>query len=216
MNQEEIKALLGKDAQWMDKAGNSLLHLAAQSGDAGLVEACLKAGVKTLLYNKDGECARDVARIWGYDALAVVIDAGMKQERAATPQPPLGYASLQEIRDQSAATGVNVFHALAAEGKFDQVAALAKKESDGFTAQDFLAAGADGDKAILKICQQGQLAELMKPELWVNSLGDFLSVWENVPKVYRKDMNVEAFMSRTRQLKLTSRAPKTPFRKGPQ
>jgi ankyrin repeat protein len=214
MNQDEIKALLAKNPQWMDAAGNSLLHFAARSGDAGLVEQCLKAGVKTLIYNKAGECARDVARIWGYDALAALIDIEMKKERAVAVQPPLGYASLQDIRDQSAATGVNILHTLAAEGKFDQVAILAKKESDGLTAQDFLAAGADGEKVILKICQQGQLAELMKPELWVNSLGDFLSVWENVPKVYRKDMNVEAFLSRTRQLKLTARAPKTPFRKG--
>ena len=216
MNQDEIKALLAKNAQWTDAAGNSLLHFAARSGDAGLVEQCLKAGVKTLVYNKEGECARDVARIWGYDALVALIDAEMKKERVTTAQPPLGYASLQDIRDQSAVTGVNILYTLATEGKFDQVAVLAKKESDGFTAQDFLATGADGEKLILKICQQGQLPELMKPELWVNSLGDFLSVWENVPKIYRKDMNVEAFMSCTRQLKLTSRAPKTPFKKGPQ
>jgi ankyrin repeat protein len=215
MNQEQIKALLGKNPQWTDKAGNSLLHHAASSGDAGLVEHCLQRGVKTLVYNKDGECARDVARMWGYDALAALIDAGMKQERIVTPQSPLAYASLQNIREQSAATGVNIFHALAGQGKFDQVAAIAKKDSDAFTAQDFMATGADGERVILKICQQGQLAELMKPELWVNSLGDFLSVWESVPKIYRKDMNVEAFISRTRQLKLTSRAPKTPFRKGP-
>lgn len=216
MNRDEIKAQLGRDAQWTDAAGNSLLHHAARTGDAGLVEHCLQRGVKTLIYNNDGDCARDVARTWGYDALAVLIDAMMKKERAAAAPAPLPYASLRDIREKSAATGVNLFHALAAQGRFDQVAVLAKKEPDGFVAQDFLTTGADGEKTILKICQQGQLPELMKPELWVNSLNDFLSVWESVPKVYRKDLNIEAFMSRTRQLRLTTRAPKSPFRKGPQ
>ena len=208
MNHEDIKSLLEKDARWTDAAGNSLLHYAARLGDKETAELCLRRGVKTLVYNDDGYCARDVARAWGHDALALQLDVEMKLERAVTAAPPLGYASLQEIRDKSAATGRNIFYFLAAHGRFDQVVALAGKNSDALSAQDFLGQGADGEKVILRICQCGQLPELMKPELWTRNLADFLSVWENVPKIYQKDLDVGGLISRIRQLKLQSRASK--------
>jgi ankyrin repeat protein len=213
----ELKSLLksGANPAWRDGAGNSLLHHAARLGDKEAVEQCFALGVKALVYNKDNACARDVARIWGHDAVALMIDEGMKRERAAAPVPPLAYASLKEIRDKSSATGINIFHALAGQGMFDRVIALAEKSPDVFTAQDFLDRGADGDSVILKVCQQGQLPALMKPELWVKNLADFMSVWERVPKIYQQGLDVEAFISRTRQLNLQSRAPKPQWKKFP-
>jgi ankyrin repeat protein len=213
----ELQSLLksGADSAWRDEAGNTLLHHAARLGDKEVVAQCIAKGVQASAYNNDNECARDVARSWGHDAVARLIDAEMKRGQAAAPVPPLAYASLQEIRDKSSAAGVNILHGLAAQGSFGQVVALTMKAPESFTAEDFLTKGADGDSVLLKICQQGQQAELLKPELWVKNLNDFFTVWENVPKPYRAGLDVEGFISRTRQLRLTSRAPKTPFGKSP-
>lgn len=213
MNHDEIKSLLEKDAAWVDSEGNSLLHHAARSGDSGLVQHCIARDVSAISYNKEGECARDVARIWGYDDIAALIDTEMKRLRAETPLPPLAYSSLQEIRDTSTAIGTNIFFDLAARGLFDQVLPLAEKDAEGLCAADFLSTGASGETVILKICQAGQISELIKMKLWIKKPSALLSVWEDVPKIYQKDIDIEAFLSQLRQTKLKSSTIRPP-RKG--
>jgi hypothetical protein len=141
-----------------------------------------------------------VARIWGHDGLAAKIDAQMRQEKAA----PIPYASLKEIREKSRTSGINLFYQLAAQIKFDQVVGLAEKNAETLTAADLLSKDG-GDTVLFKICQQGQLPLLLKPELWIRNPDDFSSIWEKAPKVCQKDLDGAGVLSRARQAGLQSR-----------
>ncbi|MBI3441161.1 MAG: ankyrin repeat domain-containing protein [Proteobacteria bacterium] len=138
MNAEQIKSLIENGVNWKDDADNSLLHHAVCTGDATLVKLCLQLGVSSLAYNKNNESARDVARAWGYDDIAALLDADIQQARTVTSAVAIPYASLQEIRAQSFAKGLNIFYVVASQGLFNQVAAIAAKDSLGLKASDLL------------------------------------------------------------------------------
>lgn len=213
MEHGKIKILLAEDAGWADEGGNTLLHYAVDTGDIALVQLCLDEGVSADACNKEDVSALDVARGWGHVDIVTLIDTAAKQQRAASLRP-LPYTSVQDIRDTSAATGKNIFFSLASRGLFDQVVALALKGSDTLTEADLLGKNNDGDTVILRICQQGQLPELLKPELWCKNLPDLLSVWQNVPKIYQEGIDISGFISRTRQAFLRSIKPRS-LGKGP-
>lgn len=194
----------GLDANWKDARGDTLLHAAARLGDAGLASKLLERGARAFVHNDEAETPWDTAVIWGRDNVAKTLRARMDDEKLTRGSDPLSYASLQDIRDRTAETGINQFHFLAQKGQFGQVLTLAAADKDGLSAGDLLSRGLDGDTVLLKICQQGQLPLLAKPELWVKKPQDFQVLWENVPKNYRKDVDYASFVSALRQMKLQS------------
>ncbi|MEZ0223005.1 MAG: hypothetical protein ACAH83_00500 [Alphaproteobacteria bacterium] len=194
----------GLDANWKDAKGDALLHAAARMGETSLVGKLLENGARAFVHNDEAETPWDVAVAWGRDSVAKTLRARMDDEKLTRGSDPVSYASLQEIRDKTAETGVNQFHYLAQRGQFGQVLTLAAADKDGLSATDLLSKGLDGDTVLLKLCQQGQLPQLAKTELWVKRPQDFQTLWENVPTNYRKDVNYEAFVSQLRQAKLQS------------
>ncbi|TAL30327.1 MAG: hypothetical protein EPN97_12965 [Alphaproteobacteria bacterium] len=194
----------GLDANWKDARGDTLLHAAARLGDAGLVGKLLDKGARAFVHNDEAETPWETAVIWGRDAAAKILRARLDDEKLTRGSEPLTFASLQEIRDKTSETGVNQLHYLARKGQFAQVIALAAADPQGLSAADLLSKGLDGDTVLLKICQQGQLPLLAKPELWVKRPQEFQTLWENVPGNYRKDVDYNAFVSQLRQAKLQS------------
>lgn len=210
MEHGKIRIQLATDAGWTDERGNTLLHYAVVTGDIDLVKLCLDEGVSATACNKNDESAQDTALAFGYSEMAGMIAAYAKQQRAASAEG-LSYASLKDIR----AAGGGVLFSLASRGMFDKVVALALKTSEELTENDLLRKNSDGDTVILRICQQGQLADLMKPELWCRNLPGFLNVWQNVPKVYQESVDIGSFISATRQAYLRSMKPITLKKKPP-
>jgi ankyrin repeat protein len=194
----------GLDANWKDARGDTLLHAAARLGDAELAGKLLEKGARAFVHNDEAETPWEAAVAWGRDNVAKALRVRMDDETLTRGSDPVSYVSLQEIRDKTAETGVNQFHYLAQRGQFGQVLNLAAADKDGLSASDLLSKGLDGDTVLLKICQQGQLPQLAKTELWLKRPQDFQTLWENVPKNYRKDVNYEAFVSALRQAKLQS------------
>lgn len=194
----------GLDANRKDARGDTLLHAAARMGDTALVDKLLEKGARAFVHNDEAETPWDVAVAWGRDKTAKTLRERMDDEKLTRGSDPLAYTSLQDIRDKTSETGVNQFHYLAQKGQFGQVLALAAADKDGLNAGDLLSKGLDGDTVLLKICQQGQLPLLAKPELWVKRPQDFQTLWENVPGNYRKDVDYNAFVSALRQAKLQS------------
>jgi len=195
---DEIMTLLaeGKASAWRDKEGNSLLHHAARLGDMEAVELSLAQGISALVYNKELESARDMARSWGHDAAALRLDQEMRRERAAAPAAALPYKTLADIRAKKA------FYDLAKRGLFDQVIALAEKDSGNLCADDLLSAGADGDMVLMHVCQQGQLSLLLRPELWAQNPADLSAIWEKTPKIYQEGLDAKPVLLRANQLRL--------------
>lgn len=209
-NADALSRLLdrGLDPNWKDGAGNTLLHHAARMGNQALVEKLAEKGAAFWSYNADGETPRDVAIVWGNDSVSALVTAKMSEQPAAEEQIP--YKSLQEIRDASEKTGTSQFHFLAKRGQFAQVAALAEKDG-GFIASDLLGKGGDGDTAVMKVAQQGELDLLLNTALWLSQPTDFEKVWESVPANYKTEHDAVAFASDLRQAKLQSYAkPKLP------
>jgi hypothetical protein len=194
----------GLDANWKDARGDTLLHAAARLGDATLVEKLLEKGARAFVHNDEAETPWETAVIWGRDNIAKILRVRMEDERLTRGSDPLAYASLQDIHDKTAETGINQLHYLAQKGQFGQVITLAAADKEGLSTADLLSRGLDGDTVLLKICQQGQLPLLAKPELWVKKPQDFQALWENVPQHYRKDVDYNAFVSALRQMKLQS------------
>lgn len=190
------------DPAWADADGNSLLHYAARFGDKETVEQCFALGVKALVFNNEDECARDAALVWGYDDIASIINTRMESERESTPPSPIGYASLVEIRLQSAAKDIDVFQGLAKRGQFEQLLLLAQQDAEGLTVQDYLEKGSSGMTLLLEVCEQGQVSLLIKPELWMKNPSDFMRIWENIPTAYRPELDAVKFMNAVRQMKL--------------
>lgn len=181
-------------AGWRDSAGNTALHHAARLGSEALAGRCLEQGIQPSTLNAAGECARDVARAWGHDAVAATLDVAMQQEPA---QAALPYKRLADIRAQS-----GLFYKLAAEGRFPQVAALAEKTGEPLTAADLLETGPGGDTAVLKICLHGQLKSLLRPALWADGAAEASTVLEAVPAVLKSGIDVESFLRDVRQTRL--------------
>jgi hypothetical protein len=194
----------GLDPNWQGPCGNTLLHAAARIGDALLVERLLEKGARAFVHNEEAETPRDVAASWGHDALARRIGERLEDEKLTRGPAAIPCQSLQQIREKSLESGISHFHYLAQRGQFAQVVTLAANDPQGFTAADLLAKGLDGDTVIMKVCQQGQLPLLMKPELWVKKPQEFQAVWEQVPEHYRKQVDYDSFVSQLRQIKLQS------------
>lgn len=194
----------GLDANWKSERGDTLLHSAARLGDISLVEKLLDKGAKALVFNAEGETPRDIAVIWGHDNAAKMIGTRLADETLTRGNDTIPYASLQDLRDKAAETGINPLHDIAQRGQFNQVLALVSADAQGLNASELLSKGLDGDTVLLKICQHGQLPLLVKPELWVKKPQDFQRLWENVPAHYRKEVDYDSFVSQLRQLKLQS------------
>jgi hypothetical protein len=192
----------GLDANWTGAGGQTLLHWAARLGDLALTARLLDAGAHARVYNDAAETPRDVAVIWGHDLLAAKIAARAAQEPEGAEAFP--YRTLEEIREKSRETGVNQFHYLAQRGQFAKVIALAAEDPQGIDAADLLGRGLDGDTALLKICQQGQLRLLARPDVWLRRPQEFQSLWEKVPAHYRKEIDHDQFVGQLRQMKLQS------------
>lgn len=188
---------------WRDARGASLLHHAAIWGDEKFAEALLSRGAKALAHNHNAETPADLAVIWGRDALAKTLAAQQQAEELAQGQATLGFSSLQDIRAENAKSGVNQFHHLAKLGQFPQVVTLAQL-GGGFTAQDLLGRGPDGDTPLQKICEKGQLGLLLKAPLWQDRPDDFAAVWAAAPSNYKAGLDAEGFAGKLRQAKLQS------------
>lgn len=187
----------GLDAGWRDKKGNTLVHHAAKRGDVEKIKLLLDSGAPAFSFNDNNETPRDVAVIWGNHPAANALPASGEA-------PPLQHKSLQEMRDLSA-QGATPFYDLAARAQFAQLVTLAEKDG-GLTAADMLEKGADGDSAVLKIAQRGQLGLLLNPALWMGRPDDFQKTWDNVPVNYRSQHDYNAFIAELRQAKLQSYA----------
>lgn len=188
---------------WKDARGASLLHHAAIWGDEKFAEALITRGAKIFAHNDNGETPADLAAIWGREDLAKKLFDRQRDEELTKGHATLGFSSLQEVRDASATTGVNQFHHLAKLGQFPQVVSLAQL-GGGFTAQDLLGRGPDGDTALQKICEKGQLALLLKAPLWMDRPEDFAQVWAAAPSNYKQGLEVEGFAVKLTQAKLQS------------
>lgn len=201
---KELEDLLqpGFTPGWCDSAGNTALHHAARLGSSALAARCLEFGIKARTLNTAGECARDVARAWGHDAVAQTLDVAMQAEPV---EGALKQKTLAEIR---AVDGL--FYRLAAEGCFPQVAALAEKTGEALTAADLMATGPDGDTVVLKLCQQGHLKNLLRPALWGEGAAEAGAVLEAVPVVYKNGVDVESFLRELRQARLQVSRPMRP------
>lgn len=186
----------GLDANWTGAGGQTLLHWAARLGDTAFAGSLIEAGARKEARNEDAETPRDVAVAWGHGALA---DLLMPSAPGTMP-----CASLAEVRERSRETGVDYFHYLTQAGFFPGLAALAVADGEGFDAADLLARGADGDTALMKICQQGHLPLLAQPALWLKKPEEFQKLWEKVPMHYRNQVDHDSFMSQLRQARLQS------------
>ncbi|MEZ0260611.1 MAG: hypothetical protein ACAH80_06345 [Alphaproteobacteria bacterium] len=193
---------VGADA-WKDARGASLLHHAAIWGDEKFAAALLTRGAKAGARNDNAETPADLAAIWGRDALSKTLAVKQQAEELTTGQATLAFSSLQDIRAESATSGVNQFHHLAKLGQFPQVITLAQL-GGGFTAQDLLGKGPDGDTALQKICEKGQLGLLLKAPLWMDRPDDFSAVWAAAPANYKQGLDTEGFAGKLRQAKLQS------------
>jgi ankyrin repeat protein len=194
----------GLDPNWRNARGDTLLHSAARMGDLSVVEKLFEKGAKALCFNAEGESPLDTAIIWGNDKTAQMIQARLNEEKLTRGNDPIPYASLQDIRDKAAETGIDPLHDIARRGQFNQVVPLALNDAQGLNAADLLSKGLDGDTVLLKICQHGQLPLLAKPELWVKKPQDFQKIWDSVPTHYRKEVDYDSFVSALRQAKLQS------------
>lgn len=194
----------GLDAAWKDGAGDTLLHHAARLGDETLIGRLLSSGAKAFSHNDALETPWDVAVIWSNDAAAKKLEIPTALGKKAAAAEKIPYAALEDIRKASDAAGESVLFALVKKGRFAQVAALAEKDAEGFSAQDFLARGPSGDTVILALCQQGDLPILMQPALWARKPQEFQNLWPSVPAVYRKGADFEGFMNSLRQTRLQS------------
>jgi Ankyrin repeats (3 copies) len=188
---------------WKDMRGASLLHHAAIWGDEKFAEALITRGARAYAHNENGETPADLAAIWGREALAKTLAEKQRDEELTKGHATLGFSSLQDIRAESATSGVNQFHHLAKLGQFPQVITLAQL-GGGFTAQDLLGKGPDGDTALQKICEKGQLGLLLKAPLWMDHPEDFAAVWAAAPSNYRLGLDTEGFTGKLRQAKLQS------------
>lgn len=192
----------GLDANWKNAAGDTLLHAAAKRGDTKLIEHLAEKGARANVFNNDGETPRDVATAWGHDEAAGILKQRSAEEKLTRGNDPIPYASLQQIRDKARDTGIDPLHEIAQRGQFNQVIPLAVNDAQGLNAADLLSKGLDGDTLLLKICQQGQLPLLLKPELWMKKPQDAQRIWEKVPLHYRKEVDYDAFISQLRQARL--------------
>lgn len=185
---------------WRDARGASLLHYAAIWGDEKFAQELMSRGAKISTRNENAETPADLAVVWGRAALAKTLQ---QAEAAAPDASTLGFSSLQDIRAENATSGVNQFHHLAKLGQFPQVITLAAL-GGGFTAQDLLGKGPDGDTPLQKICEKGQLGLLLKAPLWQDRPEDFAQVWAAVPTNYKQGVDAEGFAGKLRQAKLQS------------
>lgn len=202
----KIEKFLGEglEANWQDAAKDTLLHHAARMGDEHLVAVLLAAGAKPAAFNAQFETPADVALVWGRDYIAR--DLKSREGAAFAPAANSGYASLQEIRDASARTGVDQFHHLARQGRFAAVAQLAAADGNGFTAADLLGGDGAGENTLLVLAQRGELNVLLKPELWVKKPQEFQTLWAQLPLDYKAGLDAEGFLTALRQAKLQSYA----------
>jgi hypothetical protein len=188
---------------WKDARGATLLHHAAIWGDEKLADALITRGAKLYAHNDNAETPADVAMVWGREELAKKLYAQQQDEELTKGHATLGFSSLQDIRAESAKTGVNQLHHLAKLGLFPQVITLAQL-GGGFTAQDLLGKGPDGDTVLQKVCEKGQLGLLLKAPLWMDRPDDFMQVWDAAPANYKTGLESEGFAGKLRQAKLQS------------
>jgi ankyrin repeat protein len=205
----EIKTLLTseKASAWRDDAGNTLLHHAARLGDAKLVQECLDRGQRTLAVNEEGDRPSEIARAWGWDEAAVLIETHQRQEKLFVPS--LKCASMAELREAPGGIYMAV-----KKYSLQPIVALALKTGETFAAEDFLTPGADGNTPLMVICARGEFPLLLNVELWKTSQA-FKTMWKHVPQAYQKDLDISSFNIHLTQtkLKLSTRAPKL---RGPQ
>lgn len=189
---------------WKSASGAYLLHFAAEWGDAALAGLLLDKGAEAFVHNATMETPAVVAAIFGYDECTKILAAAEKASREKQPVPPPAFKALEEIRAKSSETGINQFYLLAARGLFSQVTALAEIDAGGLRAEDLLAKGGNGDTVLLRLCQTEQLALLAKPALWINRPADLQIIRDEIPEIYRKEMDFDALASSVRQARLKS------------
>lgn len=188
---------------WRDARGATLLHYAAIWGDEKLADDLILRGAAARSHNDNAETPADVAAVWGREALAKKLYAQQQDEELTKGHATLAFSSLQDIRAESAKTGVNQLHHLAKLGQFPQVVTLAQI-GGGFTAQDLLGKGPDGDTVLQKVCEKGQLGLLLKAPLWMDRPDDFAQVWDAAPANYKTGLESDGFAQKLRQAKLQS------------
>jgi hypothetical protein len=194
----------GLNPGWTDAAGRGLAHFAALWGDAAAFDDFTARGVAAVSYDDRGETPEQLARALGHDALAYKI--------TRLPPPPAmtetGYISLADIRQASRENLSDHFGYLVQKGGLDALLALARRETpaEALCAADLLARGADGDTALLKICQQGALGKLLDMDLWKDRPEEFGKLWRAVPQDYAKGHDADGFLAAIHQAHLQSYA----------
>lgn len=191
------------NVSWKDAAGKTLLHFAAAFGDTDFAQKLLEKGAKTLTPSDDGALPIDTAQAWGHTAIVDMLKTQMAAESRTLPFP---YTSLDDIRQESARTGVSQFCRLAAQCLFDKVAALAEKDPEGFRVSDLMEKGENGETVIFRLCQRDGLKILLNSALFKGGAGIFTSAIEGLPREFLKQADVGGFLASFRQMSLKSRA----------
>jgi hypothetical protein len=192
----------GLPVSWKDEAGNTLLHAAAAFGDAGFAQKLLQKGALTAAFNNLDETPADIARQWGHDNLLPLLET--------SPQEPQSFSSLKEIRILSTKIQSCAFHMIVKRGGAKTLLDLAARDAGGFCAEDFLRPGKTGETALLEICRQGKLKDLMTPALWQHDPAALEKLWQKVPAVFRTQVDFQGVVSAIYRQKIQTQSKPRP------
>lgn len=184
----------GLDAGWRDEAGRSLAHFAALWGETETLDAFIARGVSAVSFDAEGKTPEQLARAMGHDAAAY----RLAKSGAVAPSDAPVFASLADMRRAGFENLSDQFNHAVSRGGLAAVMTLARAAAgtaDKLTAADLTAKGADGDSTLLKICQQGQLAQLFDTAVWKDSTDEFRKLWAAVPQDYAAQHDAEGFLA---------------------
>ncbi len=182
----------GSDGSWCDDRGQTLLHFAAMRGDEALCDALIyKKGFSVQARNEEGDTPARTAAIFGHERLAQQLADIERRQHSATPveMPPV--TTLAELRQRKVPSGLNAFYDYACAGRFDMVVAAALASGEHLTREDLLVQGQKGESVALRLCQSGQLAVLLRADLWRTpaALDVLRHVRATLPVVYRQQID---------------------------
>lgn len=209
---QDIDALIamidqGRDANWSDDRGQSLLHFAAMQGHADFCRRLMDKGASARNRNEYGETPAETAAIFGYPEVAALLaDAA-----AQLPAAPLAHDSLAALRAAGVPAARNAFFDAVQAGQLADIVALSRRTGEPITAADLLQPayrlkGMGGMTALAKICERGELPLLLQADLWMGRMAEVTGIWEQVPAACRKTVDFAAFSARLHQHDLQSKA----------
>lgn len=198
----------GGDANWCDDRGQTLLHFAALRGDEELCEALIcKKGFSALIRNEDGDTPARIAAIFGHERLSAHLAEIERTQQAALPTPVI--ASLGELRQQNHRGKGSMFYLYACTGQFSYVVDAAVKSGESFTREDLLSMGQKGESVALRLCQSGQLAVLLRADIWRSPEQQEVlrAVRDSLPQAFRAQIDAADLLPKQGHLTPAARLP---------